>query len=239
VQSQIDATELSAWQNLLRVTSHEIINSLVPVSSCAQAAKTLVDEAIQTDIDDDSLVEDLHDIQSSLDTVLRRSEGLTRFIKSYRQLSRMPPPDKARILVSQYFQHIQTLVQDELARKNIQLQFHYKPNNLSLLADKDMLDQVVINLIRNASDALAETPAAKIEVSAYADNKQRTVLEVNDNGPGIPNDLAEQIFMPFFTTKNQGSGIGLALVRYIMLSHGGAVTYAPNMECGSRFRLIF
>lgn len=239
VQSQIDATELATWQNLLRVTSHEIINSLAPVSSCAQTAKTLVDEVIRNDIQSENLAEDLHDIQESLDTVLRRSEGLTRFIQSYRQLSRMPPPDKARILVSQYFQHIQILVQDELARKNIQLQFHYKPNNLSLLADKDMLDQIVINLIRNASDALAETPAAKIEISAYTDNKQRTVLEVNDNGPGIPDDLADQIFLPFFTTKNQGSGIGLALIRYIMLSHGGTATYAPNKKCGSRFRLIF
>jgi two-component system nitrogen regulation sensor histidine kinase NtrY len=239
VQSQIDATELATWQNLLRVTSHEILNSLAPVSSCAQTAKTLVDEVIRNDIHDESLAEDLHDIQESLDTVLRRSEGLTRFIKSYRQLSRMPPPDKARILVSQYFQHIQTLVQDELARKDIQLDFHYKPNNVSLLADKDMLDQIVINLIRNASDALAETPAANIMVSAHIDNKQRTVLEVNDNGPGIPDDLAEQIFMPFFTTKKQGSGIGLALVRYIMLSHGGTAIYAPNPERGSSFRLIF
>ncbi len=239
VQSQIDATELATWQNLLRVTSHEILNSLAPVSSCAQTAKTLVDEVIGNDIHDEGLAEDLQDIQESLDTVLRRSEGLTRFIKSYRQLSRMPPPNKTSILVSQYFQHIQVLVKDELARKNIQLHFHYKPNNLSLSADKDMLDQIVINLIRNASDALAETPAAEIEISAYTDNKLRTVLEVNDNGPGIPDDLAEQIFMPFFTTKNQGSGIGLALVRYIMLSHGGTATYAPNKECGSRFRLIF
>jgi len=239
VQSQIDATELATWQNLLRVTSHEILNSLAPVSSCAQTAKTLVDEVISNDIHDESLVEDLHDIQGSLDTVLRRSEGLKRFIQSYRQLSRMPPPDKTRIMVSNYFLHLKTLVQDELARKDIQLEFHYQPSSLSLMADKDMLDQVAINLIRNASDALAATPAANITVSAHIDNKQRTVLEVNDNGPGIPDDLAEQIFMPFFTTKNQGSGIGLALVRYIMLSHGGTATYAPNLERGSRFRLIF
>jgi len=94
IQSQIDATELSAWQNLLRVTSHEIINSLVPVSSCAQAAKTLVDDVLQSGISDDGLIEDMHDIQESLDTVLRRSEGLKRFIQSYRQLSRLPPPEK-------------------------------------------------------------------------------------------------------------------------------------------------
>ena len=130
-------------------------------------------------------------------------------------------------------------MQDELARKKVRLEFLCPSQSLSLMADKDMLDQIAINLIRNASDAVAETSQANIVVSAYTDNKQRTVLAVSDNGPGIPVDQVEKIFMPFFTTKNQGSGIGLALVRYIMLSHGGAVMYEPNGDKGSSFRLIF
>ena len=239
VQSQIDATELATWQNLLRVTSHEILNSLAPVSSCAQTAKTLVDEVINNDLHDEGLSEDMHDIQESLDTVLRRSEGLTRFIQSYRQLSRLPPPRKTKIVVADYFQHLKTLVQDELARKKVRLEFLCQPQGLSLIADKDMLDQVTINLIRNASDALVGVTEANILVSAYTDDKQRMVLAVNDNGPGIPADQVEKIFMPFFTTKNQGSGVGLALVRYIMLSHGGTAVYEPNDKNGSSFRLIF
>jgi len=239
VQSQIDATELATWQNLLRVTSHEILNSLAPVSSCAQTAKTLVDEALTNDTIDANLIEDMRDIQESLDTVLRRSEGLTRFIKSYRQLSRMPPPRKQKIEITQYFHKLKALVKDELARKKIQLDFNCQPKGLSLMADKDMLDQVAINLIRNAADALTQTPSGSISVNAYTDSKQRTVLEVSDNGPGIPDDLVEKIFMPFFTTKNQGSGIGLALVRYIMLSHNGTAIYVANDEGGSSFRLIF
>lgn len=142
-------------------------------------------------------------------------------------------------MVSDYFQHLKTLVQDELARREVRLEFHCQLQGLSLMADKDMLDQVAINLIRNASDAVTGTSQANIVVSAYTDNKQRTVLTVSDNGPGIPADQAEKIFMPFFTTKNQGSGIGLALVRYIMLSHGGTVMYEPNGNKGSSFRLIF
>ena len=142
-------------------------------------------------------------------------------------------------MISNYFQHLKTLVQDELARKNIQLDFRCQPEGLSFMADKDMLDQMAINLIRNASDAVAETSQANIVLSAYTDNKQRTVLAVSDNGPGIQADQVEKIFMPFFTTKNQGSGIGLALVRYIMLSHGGTVMYEPNGDKGSSFRLIF
>ena len=239
IQSELDATELATWQNLLRVTSHEIINSLAPVSSCAQTAKTLVDDIIDSDIQDKQLREDLHDINGSLDTVLRRSEGLTRFIQSYRQLSRMPPPKKKAIQVSVYLQRLESLVRGELARKNIDLNFQLDPKNISVLADKDMLDQVLINLIRNAADVLTDKDNAKITVVAYIDNKQRTVLEVQDNGPGVPLKIAENIFVPFFTTKDQGSGIGLALVRYIMLSHGGVVVYAPGEQSGSVFRLIF
>jgi two-component system nitrogen regulation sensor histidine kinase NtrY len=239
VQSQIDATELATWQNLLRVTSHEILNSLAPVASCAQTAKSLIDGVIGAGGHDASLAEDLRDIQESLDTVMRRSEGLTRFVKNYRQLSRLPPPDKTRIKVADYFQHLRALVGDELARKAIQLEFHCRPDSLVLTADRDMLDQVAINLIRNAADALDGTAGANISVSAYTDDKQRTVLAVSDNGPGIPADMVEKIFLPFFTTRSKGSGIGLALVRYIMLSHGGTVLYEPGRDGGSSFRLVF
>jgi nitrogen fixation/metabolism regulation signal transduction histidine kinase len=239
VQSQIDATELATWQNLLRVTSHEILNSLAPVSSCAQTAKTLVDEVIETGVEDTALAENLHDIQESLDTVLRRSEGLRRFVQNYRQLSRLPPPQKTRIVVAEYFQHLKALVGDELARKMIRLEFHCHPESLVLMADRDMLDQVAINLIRNAADALDGTNGAWIRVSGFIDDKQRTVLVVSDNGPGIAADMAEKIFLPFFTTRDKGSGIGLALVRYIMLSHGGTVLYEPGGDGGSSFRLVF
>lgn len=239
VQSQIDATELATWQNLLRVTSHEILNSLAPVTSCAQTAKTVVDEVIKAGVQDAHLAEDLDDIQQSLDTVLRRSEGLKRFIQSYRQLSRMPPPQKTKIQVADYFKHLKALVGDELERKQVRIEFHHRPDNLALMADRDMLDQVVINLIRNAADVLAGSSLAVIGMVAYVDPKQRNVLEVNDNGPGIPDDQVDKIFMPFFTTKKQGSGIGLALVRYIMLSHGGTVQYEKNSQGGSTFRLLF
>jgi two-component system nitrogen regulation sensor histidine kinase NtrY len=239
VQGELDATELATWQNLLRVTSHEILNSLAPVSSCAQTAKTLIDEVMDTDLKPDDLREELHDIRESVDTVLRRSEGLARFIQSYRQLSRLPPPKKRKITISNYFQRLESLVSGELNRKNIDLSFSFEPASLSLMADEDMLDQALINLIRNASDALNETPGATIEVSACTNQKHRTMIEVRDNGPGVPEDIAEQIFVPFFTTRSQGSGVGLALVRYIMLSHGGAAGYRPNDPQGSLFRLVF
>jgi nitrogen fixation/metabolism regulation signal transduction histidine kinase len=239
VQGEIDATELATWQNLLRVTSHEILNSLAPVSSCAQTAKTLVDDALDREVADEQLQEDLQDIGESLGTVLRRSEGLTRFIQSYRQLSRLPPPNRKSIRLDAYFKRLESLVRGEPARKKIELSFQHDPPSLAVVADEDMLDQALINLIRNAANALEDTQDAHITVNAYTDSKQRTVLEVQDNGPGVPEDLAENIFIPFFTTRTQGSGVGLALVRYIMLSHGGKAIYYRNELGGASFRLIF
>jgi nitrogen fixation/metabolism regulation signal transduction histidine kinase len=244
VQSELDATELATWQNLLRVTSHEILNSLAPVSSCAQTARALVDDALEHDIQDRALLEEMHDIRESVETVLRRSEGLARFIQSYRQLTRMPPPKKRRIDVGDYFHRLESLVGGDLARKRVALDFSHAPRSLQVVADEDMLDQALINLIRNAADALAgsgdgESENAQIDVRAYIDGKQRTVLEVHDNGPGIAPDMAQKIFQPFFTTRQQGSGVGLALVRYIMLSHGGNALYAPGASGGSVFRLVF
>jgi len=239
VQGEIDATELATWQNLLRVTSHEILNSLAPVSSCAQTAKTLVNDALECEITDLHLREDLEDIRESLDTVMRRSEGLTRFIQSYRQLSRLPPPKRKSIRVQDYFERLKSLVSGDLARKAIALSFHHDPPSLAVMADEDMLDQALINLVRNAASFLEDAGDGRIDVVAYRDLKQRTVLEVRDNGPGVPEELAEQIFTPFFTTRTEGSGVGLALVRYIMLSHGGKAICEPNEAGGASFRLVF
>ena len=244
VQGEIDATELATWQNLLRVTSHEILNSLAPVSSCAQTAQTLVDDLIARHRDNpelsrEHLDEEMRDIRESVETVLRRSEGLTRFIQSYRQLSRMPPPKKKRIAFDKYFRRLESLVRGDLARKDIALVLSHRPQGLYVVADEDMLDQMLINLIRNASDALTDSENARVEVSAFQDERQRTVIDVIDNGPGIPQELLDKIFVPFFTTRNEGSGIGLALTRYIMLSHGGKVTCLPEQDQGTVFRLTF
>lgn len=239
VQGEIDATELATWQNLLRVTSHEILNSLAPVSSCAQTAKTLVDDALDREMANGQLREDLQDIGESLETVMRRSEGLTRFIQNYRQLSRLPPPRKRAIRVGSYFSRLESLVQGEMARKKIELEMHHDPPSLSVVADEDMLDQALINLVRNAADALEEQSRKEIRVVAFTDDKQRTVLEVQDNGSGISQEMQDKIFDPFFTTRPHGSGVGLALVRYIMLSHGGKALCRNNESGGASIRLIF
>jgi two-component system nitrogen regulation sensor histidine kinase NtrY len=239
IQEELDATELATWQNLLRVTSHEILNSLAPVSSCAQTAESLVVDVLANKVDDPQMRSDLEDIRDAVDTMARRSEGLMRFVHSYRQLTRMPPPKTRKIELEEYFFRLNSLLRTELKQKDITFVCELQPTGLSVLADEDMLDQVIINLVRNAADAVEGTTNGKIGIRAYIDGKQRVVLQVADNGPGIDAETAKNIFVPFFTTKSQGSGVGLALVRYIMLTHGGTALYAPGSSGGSVFRLIF
>lgn len=244
IQGELDATELATWQNLLRVTSHEILNSLAPVSSCAQTAESLVRELLENDRpdrDEDSSERrsDLQDICDAVDTIARRSEGLMRFVRSYRQLTRMPPPKPGKIVIADFFRRLDSLLSAELRQKDIALNFSAGPHGLMVLADADMLDQAMINLVRNAADAVRNAEPGRIDIRAYVDGKQRVVLEVADNGPGIDAADAVNIFVPFYTTKEQGSGVGLALVRYIMLSHGGAARFLPGPQGGSVFRLLF
>lgn len=239
VQSQIDATELATWQNLLRVTSHEILNSLSPVSSLAKTTQGLVDDYIKTHKIKPSEREDLVDISDGLETLVRRSEGLTAFVHSYRQLTRMPPPKMAKIGLGPYFRRMESLVHEDLQKRKINLEISVTPKTLSVRADEGMLDQSLINLIKNAAEALAKTKKPKIEIRAYFSTRSQVVIEVEDNGPGIAPDKRDQIFVPFFTTKDSGSGVGLTLVRYIMLSHGGTASYHPGPKKGSVFRLAF
>jgi two-component system nitrogen regulation sensor histidine kinase NtrY len=239
VQEELDATELATWQNLLRVTSHEILNSLAPVSSCAQTAESLIGEVLASEIDNAEIRSDLEDIRDAIDTMARRSEGLMRFVRSYRQLTRMPPPKTQSIALGDYFHRLESLLINELTRSDISVSFNAQPSGLTVLADEDMLDQAMINLVRNAADAVSDSTQGQIDVRAYIDSKQRVILEVEDNGTGIDPDTAKKLFVPFFTTKQQGSGVGLALVRYIMLTHGGTALYAPADDTGSIFKLVF
>ena len=239
VQSQLDATELATWQNLLRVTSHEILNSLTPVSSLARTAKSLADDFDKSHKLGKAEKAELKDIRDALDTMVKRSEGLTGFVQSYRQLTRMPPPKMQKIKLSDYLSRLESLLKPEWDKKKIKLTLSIEPSSLILVADESMLDQALINLLRNAADALKGVKKAEVKIRTFLDSKQRVAIEIADNGPGIDKDLADKIFVPFFTTKKEGSGVGLTLVRYIVLSHSGAITYRPGETGGSVFRIVF
>lgn len=235
IQSELDWNELSAWQDMARVLSHEIMNSLTPIASLARTADEMVDDLARRAGTGDELVADIH---AAIQTVARRSDGLMRFVRSYRQFTQMPPPSLRPLGLREYFQRLEQLLLHEWAGRGIELHVA-AANGLTLLADDSLLDQAVINLLRNAADAAAASSSPQVWLDARLSDRGRPVIEIADNGPGLDEALGEKIFLPFFTTKPEGSGIGLALARQVMLVHKGAITASPRPGGGALFRLTF
>lgn len=239
IQSELDVAQLKAWQDLVRVLTHEIMNSITPVSSLAKTSTDLVDDAIKKIQDQDELVEELKDVRDAVDTVARRSDSLMHFVQSYRRLTRLPPPEKEQLNIKKTIAGVVKLVSADFDEKKINLIPNVSTDGLEIFADREMLEQVLINLIRNAEQALTNTQGAQIMINAKLNKRGRIVIEVSDNGPGISDDLASKIFVPFYTTKRDGSGVGLALTRQVMIAHGGSVSLTKTDGGGATFILTF
>lgn len=238
IQSELEEKEMDAWQNLIRVLTHEIMNSVTPLSSLAATVKdNLVDN-----IEDDVPIEkdELEDIYLAVQTIERRSQGLIRFVSDFRNLTKIPQPKVATESVAKVLEHIQVLFNHELAAKNIKINFSIEPVNLAFSIDKELIDQVLINILQNAIHALEETTEEKhIIVRAFVNEYNRPTIVIRDNGCGIDEEALSKIFIPFFTTKKQGSGIGLSLSKQIMRKHGGGITVKSVMNEGTEFTLRF
>lgn len=243
IQSELDGVQLQAWQDLVRVLTHEIMNSITPVASLAKTAVELVDDATgklagplaeQPDV-----LEELADVKSAVETVARRSDGLMHFVQSYRQLTRLPEPQRKQFKVVELLSEIQQLVAAQWQEKSISLFVQVEPQSLELTADPDMVEQVLLNILKNAEQVLSGSESARVEVRAYLNRQGHVCVEVSDNGPGVTKEIAKNIFVPFFTTKREGSGVGLALTRQVMLAHGGIVTLGSSDSGGARFTLTF
>ena len=224
LSGELTARESSAWRNLIRVLTHEIMNTLTPISSLAQTCGTMLDDQQAT-----------ADIREAIATIARRSEGLMQFVAHYRELLKVPEPVPADISVSRRLQGVVTLLADSLAC--IDVKTDISPGSLDVRADPNLLDQLLLNIVKNAAEALQETNNPAIRLSARLEYG-RVVIRISDNGPGIPDSVADQVFIPFFTTKRDGSGIGLSLSRQIMTAHGGEI--ALNRKAGETvFSLVF
>ncbi|HKE15240.1 MAG TPA: ATP-binding protein [Kofleriaceae bacterium] len=242
IQSELDEGELAAWQDMLRVLSHEILNSLTPISSLARTADEIVRDLAQREaarphgIDPDGIA----DLRDAVQTLSRRSDGLLRFVTSYRRLTHLPPPALHPLPLRDYFRRLETLVGSAWASRGIALRVREPPEGLELVADESLLDQAVINILQNAADAAAAaSDEPQVWLSSSVSERGRPIVEIADNGPGFSDDIKDKIFLPFFTTKPDGSGIGLALARQIMLIHRGAITATARAGGGALFRLTF
>lgn len=237
IQSELDSAQLEAWQELVRVLTHEIMNSITPVASLAKTAVDLVDDVKQQV--NKEIQDELNDVTEAVQTVARRSDGLMKFVGSYRKLTRLPEPNKQTIDIKALFTHMAKLVEQSNQQHAINMVYQVTPDSLQLEADSDMLEQVLINLLQNARHAVNHVEQPQISLQASLNNRGHLVMSVTDNGAGIAPEIKDKIFVPFFTTKREGSGVGLALTRQIMLAHQGQVSVKSELGKGSQFVLTF
>jgi two-component system, NtrC family, nitrogen regulation sensor histidine kinase NtrY len=239
IETELSAHELAAWQAVIRVMSHEVMNSLTPISSLAGTARGLVTDVLTDLPAEDARRAALSDVGEALETMARRSEGLLHFLQSHHRLTRRLETKIEILSVSRVFVRLQRLLAPELATRHIELILSVEPETLEVTADAELLDQALINLLRNAMDAVREEPAARIALSAHQEPGAHVVISVDDTGPGIAPEQREKVFVPFFTTKRQGSGVGLTLVRQIATAHGATVNISDSPGGGARVRIRF
>ena len=239
IQSELDATQAEAWADLVKVLTHEIMNSITPVTSLAKTAADVVVDVIEKNREGETLGDDLSDLRDAVVTVARRSDSLMQFVDSYRQITRLAPPEKKRLRIANLFETVSRLAEAECPRSDVEFVVAVEPAELDVRADRDLLEPVLINILRNAWQACEERAKPVVQLSARLNRRNNVVIEVADNGPGIPENTARKVFVPFFTTKEGGSGVGLALARQVMIAHGGFIRVSNNHEGGATFSLTF
>lgn len=250
IQSELDSNELAAWQDMARVLTHEIMNSLTPIASLARTADEMVAELADkgaaggagaaTSAAASAMHDELiGDLRAAVSTLAKRSDSLMRFVRNYRELTQMPPPVMTQLALPDYLRRVSHLFSAEWANRGVTLQVAPPAEGLVLVADEALLDQALINVLRNAAAAALGNDRPTVWLEARRSDRGRPVLEISDNGAGLDEEIGEKIFLPFFTTKADGSGIGLALARQVMLVHQGAITAGPRPGGGARFRLTF
>jgi nitrogen fixation/metabolism regulation signal transduction histidine kinase len=238
IQHELEEKEMVAWQNLIRVLTHEIMNSIAPIASLASTANGLL--AAGCDVaPSDSRGETIRDVCAAVQTIEKRSRGLIAFIEKYRELTRIPQPKFQIVRVTEVFERVYGLMKDQFEQQAVAFEARVEPQSIEITADPALIEQVLINLCKNAAEAVNHRPQPRIALSAGTDLRGNVIIRVADNGKGIPEEVAEKIFIPFFTTKPDGSGIGLSLSRQIMRLHRGTISVSSPPDAGTVFKLKF
>ncbi|AFK03127.1 integral membrane sensor signal transduction histidine kinase [Emticicia oligotrophica DSM 17448] len=234
IQSELQEKELDAWQNLTKVLRHEIMNSVTPIVSLASTMR----EIIEIDLSEKTEIkETVDDLKEALQTIENRSKGIMNFVNAYREFTTIPKPIFAETTAKTLVGQVLNLIQPQLKKKRIVLETDLK-YDFSLVVDAEHIEMVLINLMKNAIEAVENKLNPEIRIRLYQADNQR-FIEISDNGIGIEPDAIEKIFIPFFTTKKTGSGIGLSLSRQIMQMHGGNLKVVSKLGEGTKFLVIF
>ncbi len=239
IHSELEAKEMDSWQKLIRVLTHEIMNSITPIVSLSSTVKDLLIDQETTRLNKKIEEDDVETSLSALNTIEKRSEGLLNFVQVYRNLTRIPKPNFRYFEVAGLFDRIENLLKPKFHESRIESRFIVIPGSLMLTADPDLIEQVVINLVINSIHAVKNAEKPKILVRATQLSPHKVTINVFDNGHGIKPDVMEKIFVPFFTSKKEGSGIGLSLSREIMRLHKGNITVRSKPWKETVFTLHF
>jgi nitrogen fixation/metabolism regulation signal transduction histidine kinase len=229
IRTELEEEEIEVWKKLISVLTHEIMNSVAPIKSLTNTMIEMFEKNRTSETSNEFQYTD--DTLLALKAIQKRSKGLLSFVETYRNLTKVPKPVFREIELDSLLHDIKILMDSELQLYNIALSADVKPENLKLRADEKLITQVIINLIKNSIESMKKKNG-EIVIKAFISPQAETVIQVADNGPGIQPDLIEKVFIPFFTTKESGSGIGLSLSRQIMKLHGGTISVfsKPGME---------
>ena len=231
VQSELGALEVAAQADLVRVLTHEIMNSLTPVTSLARTGAELVATAAKRH-------SNLSDAKTATETVARRAEGILRFVESYREFAQAPDIHRRQFKAKAWAEEIMRLALANASERNIETRLEIEPKTMSLTADPELLAQALLNLLRNSIRATADSDPSVIVLGLAREPNGHFRIEVRDNGPGIPQDRREDIFLPFYTTHKGGSGVGLSFARQVALAHGGSICALDAPEGGANLRMV-
>lgn len=239
IQPELQKKELEAWQNLTKVLRHEIMNSITPIASLTSTLKDVLIEDLKQKGNKYEIPEEaVDDLHVGIETIENRSKGLISFINAYRDYTSIPLPKIRTLDISELFEHISQLLKIELRKAEVDFQYEVEPQDMQLNADEELIEQVLINLIKNSIESPGKN-SLEIKLTATLNEFHQPQITVEDNGTGIVREALEQIFIPFYTTKQSGSGIGLSLSRQIMQLHNGTLTVNSMLGQGTTFTLSF
>jgi nitrogen fixation/metabolism regulation signal transduction histidine kinase len=239
IQPELQKQELEAWQNLTRVLRHEIMNSITPISSLTSTLREILDHDMERKNSHYELKEEgADDLREGLSTIENRSKGLIKFIDAYREYTSLPKPKMSVVRLKDLIDKVAQLMKTELKKTSINFNCECSSEYLTIQADVEMIEQVLINLLKNAIEALGDSAEPSLHLIGRYD-ESAVKIEVIDNGPGIIKEALEHIFVPFYTTKRTGSGIGLSLSRQIMQMHNGSITVESEPHVRTVFTLRF
>lgn len=243
IQSVLEEQETEAWQKLIRVLTHEIMNSITPIASLSSTIDMMLKNVGTQHEEEESMMtldkETLSEIQQAMLTINKRSTGLLHFVNTYRNLTKIPKPNFKISTINMLFKSIGNLMYEEIQKNNIQFSVTVTPDDLQISMDEQLIEQVLINLVKNSINALENKPNPRIEMRAFYNKRGRVTLQVFDNGIGILEEVLDKIFIPFFTTKPSGSGIGLSLSKQIIRLHNASITATSVSDSETTFTITF